>query len=163
MRRQRILSLATPLVALALVLTACGDSDSGEAGASTAHNDQDVAFATDMIPHHAQAVEMADLAADRADSQEVKDLAQDISAAQGPEIEQLSSWLDAWGEEVPEARSGDREGMDHGDMGVTEDMPGMMSSQEMDELTTASGTEFDQLFLTLMIAHHQGAIQMAQT
>lgn len=165
MKSKKTQALIAPLLVLGLTLTACSDTGSGGAAESATHNDQDVTFATDMIPHHAQAVEMADLAADRAESQEVKGLAEQISAAQGPEIEQMTSWLDAWDEEVPE--TGDMGGMgdmDHGDMGEgTADMPGMMSSDDMESLEAASGAEFDAMFLSMMIEHHQGAIEMAQT
>jgi uncharacterized protein (DUF305 family) len=162
MKREKTLALIAPLVALGLTLTACSDAGSNDAAESATHNAQDVTFATDMIPHHAQAVEMADLAEDRADSQEVQDLAEDISAAQGPEIEQMSSWLEAWGEDVPD--TGDMEGMDHGDMGGdAADMPGMMSADDMGNLEAASGAEFDEMFLSMMIEHHKGAIEMAQT
>ena len=153
------------LLVLGLALTACSDTESS-GGTSERHNDQDVAFATEMILHHAQAVRMSDMAADRAESQDVKDLAADISAAQGPEIEQMSAWLEAWDEDVPETPMGDMDGMDHGDMGGMEDMedmPGMMSSEEMDELEAASGAQFDEMFLSMMIEHHEGAIDMART
>lgn len=165
-----------PLIALALVLglvlTACGGTSdstgSGKTTTSSDHNDQDVAFATEMIPHHAQAVEMSQIAAANAQSPEVKALAAGISAAQGPEIEQMSSWLEAWGEKVPETGDGmgDMRGMDHsgsGTMSGTEDMPGMMNTEEMAELEAASGATFDEMFLTMMIKHHRGAIEMART
>lgn len=165
MKNTTMLKVVTPLLALGLTVTACSDSGSADSGASAEHNDQDVAFATDMIPHHAGAVEMAELAVDRAESQEVKELASDIEAAQGPEIEQMSSWLETWGEDVPEG-SGGMGGMDHGDMGDDmagmDDMPGMMSAEEMSELEATSGADFDQLFLSMMVEHHKGAIEMAQ-
>ena len=158
------LKLAAPLVALALTVSACGDNGDSAGQEGVGHNDQDVAFATEMIPHHTQAVEMADLAADRAGSQEVKDLAEEISAAQGPEIEQMSAWLEEWGEDVPDtSMDGDMGGMDHGDSGAMGEMPGMMSSDEMDDLEASSGDTFDKMFLTMMIEHHEGAIEMAQT
>ena len=155
------------LVLAALVLTACGD-DATVGGADTESpsaqfNDADVAFAQGMIPHHQQAVEMAQTAEERAQSSEVKQLAADIEAAQGPEIEQLTSWLEAWGEEVPGASSGDdgMAGMDHGDSSM--DMGGMMSSEDMNMLGSTSGAEFDQMFLEMMTEHHRGAIDMANT
>ncbi|WP_460715030.1 DUF305 domain-containing protein [Nocardioides dilutus] len=117
-------------------------------------NDADVRFATDMITHHRQAVEMAELAEARAESAQVKDLGAQIKDAQDPEIQQMSAWLTAWGEPIPG---------DHGGMDMSGSMPGMMSTQQMDDLMNASGAEFDQMFLTMMIAHHQGAIEMAQT
>ncbi|GAB6987307.1 DUF305 domain-containing protein [Nocardioides pyridinolyticus] len=160
--KHKTVKLVAPLVALGLALTACGGDDSGSGAASEDHNDQDVSFATDMIPHHAQAVQMAEMAVENAESQEVKDLAEDISAAQGPEIETMSSWLEAWGEDVPDTGA-DVGDMDHGGMDGMEDMPGRMSSDEMDELESASGPAFDGMFLSMMIEHHEGAIEMAQT
>ncbi|PKH41765.1 Uncharacterized conserved protein, DUF305 family [Nocardioides alpinus] len=159
MNRTKIVKLVAPLLALGMALTACGGGDSTSA-ASGDHNDQDVTFATEMIPHHAQAVQMAEMALANAESQDVKDLAEDISAAQGPEIEQMSSWLETWGEDVPDTDGGGMGGMDHGG---TDGMPGMMSSGQMDELDSASGSAFDEMFLSMMIEHHEGAIEMAQT
>lgn len=165
MQNTKTLSVLASVVALGLTLTACGGGspDSPSTSTSTPHNEQDVAFAQDMIPHHAQAVEMADLAADRSESQEVTDLAADISAAQGPEIDTMTSWLESWGEDVPDT-SDDMGGMSGMDMGDDSGgMPGMMSSEDMDALASASGAEFDRMFLTMMVAHHEGAISMAQT
>lgn len=147
---------ATLLAASLLTLAACGNED--DTDTSAGHNDADVTFAQEMIPHHQQAIEMAALADTRAESQEVKDLAADIEAAQDPEIETMTGWLESWGEDVPEEGMS---GMDHGDMS-SEDMPGMMSEDEMTDLEGA-GAEFDQMFLTMMIEHHEGAIEMAQT
>ncbi|UPZ26731.1 DUF305 domain-containing protein [Streptomyces sp. LRE541] len=161
--------------AAALVLAACGgESDSagspGHTGhgapsspasgsASSAargkHNAADVAFAQGMIPHHRQAVEMADLAEGRARSAEVKKLAADIDRAQRPEIRTLSGWLTSWGEDVP-AEGG---GMDHS----THDMGAMMTDEEMTVLENASGKAFDTAFLKMMIKHHEGAVTMAKT
>lgn len=167
---RRIVTLIGLLFA-ALVLTACGDdTDSASSGdtdtspsseASGDFNDADVAFAQGMIPHHEQAVEMAQLAADRAESAEVKELAADIEAAQAPEIDKLTTWLDAWGAEPADDSM---EGMDHGDMGDdSSGMSGMMSEEDMTMLEDASGTEFDQMFLEMMIEHHEGAVDMAET
>ena len=163
MNKIKTVKLIAPLVALGLALTACGGDESDAGAASADHNDQDVTFATEMIPHHTQAVQMSEMALANAESQEVRDLAEDISAAQEPEIEQMSSWLEAWGEDVPDTGDGDMGGMDHGGMDGMEDMPGMMSSDEMDELESASGSAFDEMFLSMMIEHHEGAIEMAQT
>ena len=169
---RKALTLATLAVTATFTLAACGGSDdsmsgmsgmgsssatessSSSSGQSADFNDADVTFATDMIPHHRQAVEMATLAETRAESQDVKDLAAQIVDAQGPEIDKMSSWLTEWGQPVPEDMSG---------MDMSGSMPGMMSSDDMDNLANASGAEFDQMFLTMMIAHHQGAIEMAKT
>ncbi|WP_324653840.1 DUF305 domain-containing protein [Georgenia sp. H159] len=162
-------------IALTLSLAACGDGGETtpeEPAAGTAaeettdspsqteaedvHNDADTMFAQMMIVHHEGAIEMADLAVEKADSEEVRSLAERISAAQGPEIEKMTSWLEAWGEET--SPTGGMEGMDHGDM----DMEGMSQEEAMAELESLSGAEFDQRFLELMIAHHRGAVDMAQ-
>lgn len=143
-----------------------GGMMSDESSDTASHNDADVAFAQQMIVHHQGAIAMADLAPTRADSQQVKDLAAQIKAAQAPEIEQMTGWLQAWG-----ATDTDANGMPNatGDMGSGmsgmdhDDAPGMMSDDQMAELTSASGAEFDRLFLQQMIVHHQGAIDMADT
>lgn len=151
-------SLITAVVTASLfTLAACGNEDDTDTAGG--HNDADVTFAQEMIPHHQQAIEMADLAESRAESQAVKDLATDIEAAQGPEIETLTAWLESWGEDVPDDGMS---GMDHGDMS-SDDMGGMMTEDEMADLETAAGAEFDQMFLTMMIEHHEGAIEMAKT
>ena len=153
----------------------------------SAHNDADVMFAQQMIVHHQGAIEMADLAPTRAGSQQVKDLAATIKAAQTPEIEQMTGWLQAWGSGtdmngMPNSTSssssdvGGMGGMNPGDgsssaetmttgamSAAATQMPGMMTGEQMSELTAATGTDFDRLFLQLMITHHQGAVQMADT
>lgn len=119
--------------------------------AGSEFNEADVMFAQMMIPHHAQAVEMSDivLAKDGIDDQ-VRSLAGAIREAQAPEIETMSGWLKAWGfGAAPTAM----EGMGHGD--------GMLSRAEIDALRAAQGEAADALFLKGMIAHHEGAIAMA--
>ncbi len=146
-----------------------------KSGASTGqHNDADVTFAQMMIEHHRGAIEMADLAPSRAASDKVKQLAAKIKAAQAPEIEQMSGWLTAWGT-GPAASSSAMGGMSGmssssamGSMsgmaqGSSASMPGMMSGEQMDQLTAATGAAFDKMFLQSMMAHHQGALEMAKT
>jgi uncharacterized protein (DUF305 family) len=182
MRNTRTLTrraaLTATAVTAALVLAACGnDSDSASSGhqghssasssasadaTTAAHNAQDVSFAQGMIPHHQQALEMAKLAADRASSAEVEDLAARIEKAQDPEIQTMSGWLKSWGKDVTTSDSSmeSMPGMEHS---AHSDMPGMMDSKDMDELEKASGADFDTMFLTMMIEHHKGAIEMATT
>lgn len=151
----------------AAILTACGDNDDTSGGhggghKSSApaekdnHNSADVSFAKGMIPHHRQAVQMAEMAESRASSPEVKSLSKDIEKAQGPEIRKMSGWLKSWGEKTP----GEMPGMDHSEHGG---MPGMMTPEDMDELKKSSGKEFDTAFLEMMIEHHEGAVTMANT
>jgi len=125
--------------------------------ASATHNAADTEFAQMMIIHHQGAIEMADLAAQQATTPEVSALAERITAAQGPEIELMTGWLESWGE--PTSTDADMGGMDHGGM----DMDGMDQDAAMTELQALTGTDFDRRFLELMTAHHQGAVTMAQT
>ncbi|MER7838078.1 DUF305 domain-containing protein [Streptomyces sp. NPDC096040] len=156
----------------ALALTACGSGDdtahatphsgahaTASASATTpgAHNAQDVTFAQRMIPHHQQALEMAELAAGRAASARVEALAARIEKAQDPEIKTMSGWLKAWGEDVPMA------GMDHSGHAGETGMTGMMDDKDMSALKKAQGKDFDTMFLTMMVEHHQGAVEMATT
>ncbi|GAB2750566.1 DUF305 domain-containing protein [Streptomyces bullii] len=136
--------------------TAGSEATASAEATAGAHNAQDVAFAQGMIPHHQQALEMARLAADRAASEQVKDLAVRIEKAQDPEIRTMTGWLKTWGEKVPESMPG----MDHsGHSG----MPGMMGEEDMAKLQKASGKTFDTMFLTMMVEHHEGAVEMATT
>jgi uncharacterized protein (DUF305 family) len=123
-----------------------------DAGAGSA---DDIAFAQLMIPHHQQAIEMADLALSQSSSPDVVALAMQIKGAQDPEIEMMGRWLSAW--DAPMAMESDHSGHDMGDMMSS----GMMSDDEMADLASASGADFDQMWLRMMIAHHEGAIEMA--
>lgn len=118
---------------------------------SAGFSQQDLMFAQMMIPHHEQAVEMSTLAETRTTNAEVLALAKQIKEAQSPEIEQMQGWIDASG-------SSDM-GMEMDHMG--HGMMGMLSDQQMTALESASGAEFDKLYLEGMIEHHEGAIQMA--
>ncbi|CAN5187935.1 DUF305 domain-containing protein [soil metagenome] len=162
---KRIMSV---LFASVLVLAACGSDDSssseGEASSDAEFNDADVSFAQGMIPHHEQAVEMSDLALTNSESDEVQELAEEIQAAQGPEIETMEGFLADWGQEAPSGGMDEMDGMDPGDDGMEEmeGMQGMMSADEMADLSAATGAEFDTMFLEMMIEHHEGAITMGE-
>lgn len=181
-------TLLTGAAALAALVVAagCSNNSGGEqpAGQATtaatptaqattptaeAHNQADVMFAQHMIPHHQQAIEMSDmLLSKQGIDPRVIELANQIKAAQGPEIQQMQGWLTQWGSPqmpMPSGMPG------HGDMPTTSGMPsmsgtpgvsGMMSEQDMAALQNAQGAEASKLFLTQMITHHEGAITMAQ-
>lgn len=169
-RLRRAAATASVVAVGALLLTACGDdmdgmdhgsgksstSASGDAG-SADFDDADVTFAQMMIPHHEQALEMAELADDRASDAELKDIAEQIEKAQDPEIETMKGWLRSW--DRPTAVES-MPGMDHGGNGGSAD--GMMSGADMQRLKNMKGTDFDKLFAQLMIEHHNGAISMAE-
>lgn len=174
--RLRTLALPTAALAAALILASCGTGASavqntnGMGGSSTAtaasggpaagdKNEADTLFATMMIPHHAQAIEMADLALSQATDPKVKALAPKIKGAQGPEITRMSGWLTGWGAPVPSTAG--ESGM-AGMPGMGEQTGGMMSAQEMTDLGAATGPAFDQMWLKMMITHHEGAVAMAK-
>lgn len=161
----RRLTASAAAVALAITLAACAStSDSGDAPAAepetqstaVAHNDADTQFAQLMIIHHQGAIEMAEMAEERASSAEVRALAERIKAAQGPEIDLMTGWLESWGEETSHDMGMDD--MDHGGM----DMGGMSQSEVMGELGGLEGAEFDRMFLERMVEHHRGAIVMSE-
>ncbi|WP_327028599.1 DUF305 domain-containing protein [Micromonospora sp. NBC_01740] len=113
------------------------------------HNSMDIWFVRMMIPHHAQALEMAELAGDRAGDPALRALAERIRASQGPEIGLMRGWLQARGLSTEVA------GHDH------EGMRGMQTPEAIRQLAAARGAEFDRLFVRMMTEHHQGAVQMA--
>ena len=173
MNRRRTLVAAVLAGTLAITVAACSSTTDDQpampmdtSAMPMSGTAADVAFAQSMIPHHQQAIEMADLALnpDAQASPQVRKLATAIKGAQDPEIQQMTDWLQQWG--APTAMpgaSGDMAAMDHGghDMGGMT-MSGMMTTEDMDALSQASGTEFDSMWLQMMIAHHEGAVVMAE-
>jgi uncharacterized protein (DUF305 family) len=184
------------MAALAAVaaIGACSNSATKEAAApsassqiqttasaqAAAHNRADMMFAHMMIPHHRQAIEMSDLVLGKQGMDpRVVELATQIKAAQGPEIQQMQGWLDEWNMDMNDMPGdggmGDMPG--HGGMdgsgSMAPGMPGMggmgmggmdgmLSPADMQSLRDAQGAEANKLFLTGMIQHHEGAITMAQ-
>jgi uncharacterized protein (DUF305 family) len=145
------------IAVLALALLACGNTQDPGAEADTEFNDADIEFASGMIPHHAQALAMVDLTTGRTLDPEVTKLAERIRDAQAPEIEQMTDWLAQWRKLDPDA-SGEHAG--HGEMA---DMPGMMTADEMAALAGAADSEFQTVWLEMMVRHHEGAVEMART
>ncbi len=123
--------------------------------ANTSYSPADAQFMRDMIPHHHQALEMAALVADRTNRQELIDVAGRINASQGDEIEFMQNWLRERGEPVPDPT-------EHHAMHTSHKMAGMATPEQMAELAASDGTDFDRLFLTLMITHHDGAVTMVE-
>jgi len=168
----RKLTVLLAAAAALLALTGCGSNDTDPqtttqtAANGDEFNDADVDFATNMIPHHAQALQMVDLTMGRSLDPLVAALTEDIRDAQGPEIETMTDWLTAWGEPIPETPRDHTNAGHDGTSGMDmsgDEMPGMMSSDELAELEAASDAHFQDMWLTMMIAHHQGAIEMART
>jgi uncharacterized protein (DUF305 family) len=154
----------TLLVPGVLGLAGCGDNNDGTQSGQTPttataqaedHNDADVTFASHMVLHHQQALQMASMAGYQATTPAVKQLATTIKAAQEAEIKQMSAWLIGWGKPVPSPS--------HGDHSAEESMPGMMTEEEMSDLGNTKGEMFDRMWTQQMIEHHKGAVTMAKT
>lgn len=163
---KKTLTISAAVTAAAFALAGCsagsgtgspetsGTSSSSAPATSSAaraeSNDADAMFAQAMIPHHAQAVAMSDTMLKKEGIPAVvTDLATRIKAAQGPEIEKMTDWLEGWGQPTK--------------MSSGHSMSGMMGEDDMAKLESAQGTEAAKLFLTQMIAHHEGAVEMART
>ncbi len=167
MNKKLPLAVSTGILTLALALSGCADNSTAPSSETTSPSqsssasqatEADEMFVTMMIPHHQQAIEMADilLAKDGADPR-VVELAEQIKAAQGPEIDGMLGWLEDWDVDYDPDSMG---GMDHGSMGGDD---GMMSEEDMTLLEDADAAEASRLFLEQMIVHHEGAVDMAQT
>jgi uncharacterized protein (DUF305 family) len=151
-------SLVLLLLPIAVLLSACSDSntqsDPSTSESIASFNDADIMFAQMMIPHHEQAIEMSDMALDPTTlaSEQVRDLALQIKSAQDPEIKQMQRWLTGWGKPLTP-----KDGTDHSSM-----MEGMLSSEEMSKLSSMKSPLFDKAWIQAMIAHHRGAVAMAE-
>ena len=123
--------------------------------AKTSHSPDDARFMQDMIPHHHQALEMAELVGDRTNQPELVDVAGRINVSQQDEIGFMQQWLSERGEDVPDPTA-------HSAMHIDHSMAGMASPEQMSALAESEGTDFDRLFLQLMITHHEGAVTMVE-
>jgi uncharacterized protein (DUF305 family) len=153
-------TVAGAALVLSVTLSACGGGTaaptaapttteppvSAPADAGAQHNDTDIRFAQMMVPHHQQALAMAEMAVERAESPDVKALAEQVRAAQDPEIATLNGFLESWGIQPMDS------GMDHSGMGHS-GSGGMMTQGDM---------AFDKMFLEMMIVHHEGAVAEAE-
>jgi uncharacterized protein (DUF305 family) len=156
--------IAAGLTAAAAViaLSSCGtatkedrgapQSPAATAGSTSGDNTDDVMFAQLMIPHHQQAVELAGLVPDRSTNPQVKELAARIAGQQQPEINAMKAMLAQWEVDASETPH-------QGAHGMT--MAGMVDEATMVRLEALKGADFDKLWLTAMIGHHEGAIEMA--
>ena len=157
--KRNVLITATIVLVNGLTLSGCTVNITTPPNAAHSHemnapagssefSGMDIMFAQMMIPHHQQAIDMSELAETRAANASVLELAQEIQSEQDPEINQMLAWLDQAGAST--------------DMGHEMHMDGMLDAADIQALEQASGAEFDRLYLEGMIAHHEGAIEMAQ-
>ncbi|GAC1401148.1 MAG: DUF305 domain-containing protein [Mycobacterium sp.] len=161
----------TALMALAAVLlvSSCASAGSGGhadpahsdqpviTGQPAAHNADDVAFVTNMIPHHQQAVDLSAMAPDRSTNPQLVALAKQISAAQQPEINVMKVFMVQWTDGAEDPMS-----PDPGHAGHAGAVPGMVDDATMTKLKSSSGADFDKLWLESMVNQHEGAVEIAK-
>ena len=145
--------------ALALLFFARTPAESSPAALDAPGEDSaEAGFARDMIVHHAQAVQMAEIVRGKTESEEIRTLAADIALTQQAQIGQMQGWLQVW-DLPPTGTEPAMSWMGHPTEGR---MPGMAAPEELDRLQRASPEEADVLFLQLMIPHHEAALPMAE-
>lgn len=152
---RRVVTVVIGVVAAAVAVAGCSSED---------HNEADVDFATAMVEHHAQAIQMANFTIGRTGiDPRIAELAEEIRLSQTAEIDEMAELLRTWGEEVPQTgfATGDSHSHD-GEMvgGDHADMPGMMTAAEMAELADAERDAFAEMWMRMMIEHHEGALAM---
>lgn len=183
--RWRLVTAGVIAAALVLTVGLAGGWMLAARGADPTSTSAEAGFARDMQTHHDQAVQMALIIRDRTDDPEIRSLAYDIATSQAQQSGQMYAWLNDWG--VPQARPGavmqwmstptldgdaDR-GHGHGGVSSTSTssdgsaagsgvMPGMASEEDLERLRNSTGSDAETQFLTLMIAHHKGGVDMAE-
>lgn len=172
--RSRLIVVAALLVLVAVVVGVIIGRVTATATAPVpTESSAEAGFARDMQVHHGQAVEMALLVRDRSNDPEIRLLALDIATAQTQQQGQMFAWLALWGlpqtSSEPEMEWLSRPVIDgsaghegHGEHTPGEPMPGVATFEQMQELESATGVEAERIFLELMIAHHQGGVDMAE-
>ncbi|MEN9620132.1 MAG: hypothetical protein RL499_325 [Actinomycetota bacterium] len=172
--RTRLIVVAALLALVAIVVgVIIGRVTATATAPAPSESSAEAGFARDMQVHHGQAIEMALLVRDRSDDPEIRLLALDIATAQAQQQGQMFAWLAMWGlpqtSSEPEMEWLSRPVIDgsaghegHGDHTPGEPMPGVATFEQMQALEDATGVEAERIFLELMIAHHQGGVEMAE-
>lgn len=154
-------------VLVTVVLAGCGGNDASArtrvAPNGERFNDADVTFATDMVKHHAQALLMVDMTMSRSVDPQVQQLADEILATKGLEVEEMTRWLTTWRRPIPDTVRDHSHADGGGDDVDMRGIPGVLTSEQMSALQNAESGTFQTLWLQLMIAHHEGAVEMART
>ncbi|MDN5696591.1 MAG: DUF305 domain-containing protein [Rubrobacter sp.] len=146
-----LLAAVAVLVSVASLALVLADQTPGESSS-------EAGFARDMSIHHAQAVEMAQIVQEKTGDEETTNLASDMAITQQGQIGQMHGWLSVWG--LPISGSDARmQWMGHE---IDGQMPGMATPEELNELRNAEGEEAEEIFLRLMIPHHQAAVPMSE-
>lgn len=139
------------VLAAALVGCSSGNAAAPPAQKGVDHNDADVKFSLEMIPHHQQTIMLVDMAANKAATQQVTVLAASLLSAEESDIQTMRAWLTTWNSPQP---------MDAAHGG--HDMPGMVSQADIKALESASGAEFDRKWLALIVKHLENGVTMSQ-
>lgn len=159
-------------VAAALVLLAgCGGGGEPQPASRTAYNGDvfnsaDVRFASDMVVHHAQGLQLVGMLREHSASSELKALGERLLAEQPLQTEEMVTWLTDWDQEVPETPMDHVNADHHGEGGMQlsgDELPGLLSSEQVEELEQLTGTEFDRRWAELMVEHQRGALTMVET
>jgi uncharacterized protein (DUF305 family) len=145
--------LIATMAVVALALTGCSSSNAAAPPAAKGgdHNEADTQFSLQMIPHHKQTIQIADLATKQGSTEQVKVVAAEILSAEEKDIQVMTGWLRSWNVPVPSAD--EHKGMD---------MPNMLTDKDIKSLEGANGAAFDKLFLPMVAKHLQNGVTMAQ-
>ncbi len=166
----RFVLVPTAVLAALILLAGCGGGDprpaSRTASTGDVFNSADARFASDMVVHHAQALQLVGMLREHATSGELKALGERLLAEQPLQTEQLVTWLTDWDEEIPETPMDHVNADHHGEGGMElsgDELPGLLSSEQVEDLEQLSGAEFDRRWAELMVEHQRGALTMAET
>ena len=160
--RQQLVRLSVAAVVATVTLSACSSSgnqaatSSPSTSAAQAHNSTDITFAQNMLPCHKQAIQMSDIILTKQGlDPRVVQVANQIKAAEGADIQGMQSWLSQWQQPTtPSSAAG---------MPAMQGMAGMMSPEQITALQNAQGADASKQFLTMMIQNHQHAVMLAQS
>jgi uncharacterized protein (DUF305 family) len=167
--------VAVAVIAVALVgVIGCTTSDLETAEPAAAPGEADIGFARDMAAHHAQAVDMAERIRSRTADPRLRSLATDIVLTQQAQIGRMQGWLELWGEPLtstarpmewaaPDGDDTDHESGENGEMASMTGMPGMAGPADLAELDSLELPAAERRFLELMIEHHRGGVEMADS
>lgn len=167
----RFALVPSAVLATLLLLAGCGGGGEPRPASRTAYNGDvfnsaDVRFASDMVVHHAQGLQLVGMLREHAASSELKALGERLLAEQPLQTEEMVTWLTDWDEEVPETPMDHVNADHHGEGGMEltgDELPGLLSSEQVEDLEQLTGAEFDRRWAELMIEHQRGALTMVET
>ena len=166
----RFALVPSAVLATLVLLAGCGGGEPRPASRTAYNGDvfnsADVRFASDMVVHHAQGLQLVGMLREHAASSELKALGERLLAEQPLQTEEMVTWLTDWDEEVPETPMDHVNADHHGEGGMEltgDELPGLLSSEQVEDLEQLTGAEFDRRWAELMIEHQRGALAMVRT